>query len=170
MEFDLMGWGRRAVAGGLMALMTTGLAQAQSLSERNEIMFQQMQQVRGVSGGEMRRIREIFAGSPNGWMGQGNPAVTQHPLTPEQAAQRLGGSVSQVQASYRNRQFERICGERYMVPLYDPATQSPSDATVCADMFEYPNIPMFQFIICYCSISQLSQSKMAEVRESKIKI
>jgi hypothetical protein len=29
-----------------------------------------------------------------------------------------------------------------MVPLYDPATQSPSDATVCADMFEYPNIPM----------------------------
>jgi hypothetical protein len=105
-------------------------------------MFQQMQQIRGVSGSEMQRIRAIFAASPNGWMGQGNPAVTQHPLTPEEAAARLGGSVAQIQESYRNRQYERICGERYMVPLYDPATQSPSDATVCADMFEYPNIPM----------------------------
>jgi formylglycine-generating enzyme required for sulfatase activity len=146
MGFDLMGWGRTALGAGLMALMAagagTGMGHAQSLAERNEIMFQQMQQIRGVSGSEMNRIRAIFAASPNGWMGQGNPAVTQHPLTPEQAAARLGGSVSQVQESYRNRQYERICGERYMVPLYDPATQSPSDATVCADMFEYPNIPM----------------------------
>jgi hypothetical protein len=110
-----------------MALMATGAGagHAQSLAERNEIMFQQMQQIRGVSGGEMRRIRAIFAASPNGWMGQGNPAVTQHPLSPEEAAARLGGSVSQIQESYRNRQYERICGERYMVPLYDPATQSP---------------------------------------------
>jgi formylglycine-generating enzyme required for sulfatase activity len=146
MGFDLMGWGKSALGAGLLALMATGAGtvagHAQSLAERNEIMFQQMQQIRGVSGGEMRRIRAIFAASPNGWMGQGNPAVTQHPLSPEQAAQRLGGSVSQIQDSYRNRQYERICGERYMVPLYDPATQSPSDATVCADMFEYPNIPM----------------------------
>jgi hypothetical protein len=146
MGFDLMGWGKSALGAGLLALMATGAGtvagHAQSLAERNEIMFQQMQQIRGVSGGEMRRIRAIFAASPNGWIGQGNPAVTQHPLSPEQAAQRLGGSVSQIQDSYRNRQYERICGERYMVPLYDPATQSPSDATVCADMFEYPNIPM----------------------------
>jgi hypothetical protein len=57
-------------------------------------MFQQMQQIRGVSGSEMQRIRTIFAASPNGWMGQGNPAVTQHPFSPEEAAARLGGSVS----------------------------------------------------------------------------
>jgi hypothetical protein len=105
-------------------------------------MFQQMQQIRGVSGGEMRRIRAIFAASPNGWMGQGNPAVTQHPLTPERPPRGSAARSAQIQESYRNRQYERICGERYMVPLYDPATQSPSDATVCADMFEYPNIPM----------------------------
>jgi hypothetical protein len=146
MGFDLIGWGRTALGAGLMALMAAGAgpeqANAQSLAERNEIMFQQMQQIRGVSGSEMQRIRAIFAASPNGWMGQGNPAVTQHPLSPEEAAARLGGSVAQIQESYRNRQYERICGERYMVPLYDPATQSPSDATVCADMFEYPNIPM----------------------------
>jgi hypothetical protein len=73
MGFDLIGWGRTAIGAGLMALMTTGAGNAQSLAERNEIMFQQMQQIRGVSGGEMRRIRAIFAASPNGWMGQGNP-------------------------------------------------------------------------------------------------
>ena len=98
-------------------------------------MFAQMQSVRGVSGGEMTRISQIFANSPNGWMGQGNPAVTRHPLTPEEAAARIGGSVAQVQDSYRNREYERICGERFMVQLYDPASQSPRDATVCADMF-----------------------------------
>ena len=34
-------------------------------------MFRQMQEVRGVSNAEIRRIREIFAGSS--WIGQGNP-------------------------------------------------------------------------------------------------
>lgn len=146
MGTDMIGWVRkqswRVLGASLLALVAAGTAQAQSLAERNEIMFRQMQEVRGVSGSEMNRIREIFASSPNGWMGQGNPAVTQHPLTPEESAARLGGTVAQIQESYRNRQYERICGERYMVPLYDPATQRPEDATVCADMFEYPNIPM----------------------------
>ena len=80
-----------AFAVSLMALPALG----QTLAERNETMFAQMQSVRGVSGGGMIRIRQIFANSPNGWMGQGNPAVTRHPLTPEEAAARIGGSVSQ---------------------------------------------------------------------------
>lgn len=137
-----MGIFARIMAAALAVGLAGGALQAQSLSERNEEMFRQMQEVRGVSAGEIRRIRAIFAGSPNGWMGQGNPAVTRHPLPPDEAAARIGGSVSAVQQSYRNRTYERICGERYMVPLYDPQTQSPSDATVCVDMFEYPNVPM----------------------------
>jgi formylglycine-generating enzyme required for sulfatase activity len=132
----------RLIAAALAVGVSVGAAQAQSLADNNAAMFRQMQDVRGVSGGEIRRIQAIFANSPNGWMGQGNPAVTRHPLSPEEAAARLGGTVSQVQDSYRNRSYERICGEPFMVPLYDPATQSPSDATVCADMFEYPNIPL----------------------------
>ncbi len=123
-------------------VLTGGAASAQSLAERNELMFQQMQEIRGLSNAEISRVRQIFANSPNGWMGQGNPAITQHPFTPEEAAARVGGSVAQVQESYRNREYERICGGPYMVPLYDPETQTAGDATVCADMFEYPNIPM----------------------------
>ncbi|MEM7720882.1 MAG: hypothetical protein AAF376_00775 [Pseudomonadota bacterium] len=132
----------RMIGAAVGVALSCGAVQAQSLADNNEAMFRQMQDIRGVSNAEIARVREIFAGSPNGWMGQGNPSVTRHPLTPEEAAARIGGSVSEVQNSYRNRQFERICGEPFMVPLYDPATQRPEDATVCADMFEYPNIPM----------------------------
>ena len=132
---------KAALAAAALALGGTA-APAQTLAERNEVLFSQLQEIRGLSGAEIARVREIFANSPNGWMGQGNPAVTQHPLSPEEAAARLGGSVAQIQASYRNREYERICGGPYMVPLYDPATQTARDATVCADMFEYPNIPL----------------------------
>ncbi|WP_245605333.1 hypothetical protein [Roseicyclus elongatus] len=131
---------KTTLGAALAALTLSGAASGQTLAENNALMFQQMREIRGVSGSEMRRIQEIFAAAP--WMGQGNPSVTRHPMTPEQAAARLGGSVEQVRDSYRNRAFERICGEPFMVPLYDPETQSPSDATVCADMFEYPNIPL----------------------------
>jgi len=123
----------------LSGVMGAG-AGAQSLNERNEAMFRQMQEVRGVTNAEIRRIREIFSGSS--YIGQGNPAVTRYPMTPEEAAERIGGSVEAVQRSYRNARFERICGEPYMVPLYDPATERPEDATVCVDMFEYPNVPL----------------------------
>jgi len=120
----------------LLALLVVGGAQAQSLAERNAEMLQQMQQARGLSAGTMARVREIFAGSS--YIGQGNPAVTRHPMSPAEAAARMPGGGPQ---GYRNSRFERICGARYMAPLYDPATQAPEDATVCIDMFEYPNVP-----------------------------
>lgn len=114
-----------------------GGAQAQSLRENNEAMFRQMQKVRGVTDAQMAQIRKIFAGSSR--IGQGNPAVTRHPMTPEQAQAGLPAPANQY---YRNRRFERICGRKYMAPLYDPATQRPEDAKACVDMFEYPNVPL----------------------------
>ena len=98
-------------------------ATGQTLAENNAAMLQQMQTARGLSGAEMARIRAIFANSP--WIGQGNPAVTKHPLTPQQLAQKLGADPK---AYYRNTGFERICGEKFMAPLYDPATETAADA------------------------------------------
>ena len=127
---------------GALALTSVLPAGAATLQENNEKMFRQMQKARGLSNAEMQRIRAIFAGSS--YIGQGNPAVTRHPLTPEQAAAKIPGDPL---SHYRNSQFERICGEKYMAPLYDPATQSPEDARVCADMFEYPNVPMMYPVV-----------------------
>ena len=120
--------------------LTPVMGSAQSLAQNNEAMFAEMQQWRGLSGATMDRIRAIFAQS--NIMGQGNPAVTRHPMTPEQAAQRQGGSVDSVRRGYRNARFERICGHPYEVPLYNPETEAPEDARVCAFMFEYPNVPL----------------------------
>ena len=131
----------RIIATAVIALMLGGAPlAAQTLAENNARMFAGMQSARGLSDATMARVREIFGATR--WMGQGNPAITRHPMTPEEAAARLGGSVDSVRRGYRNARFERICGRPYEVPLYDPATQAPEDATVCAHMFEYPNVPL----------------------------
>lgn len=130
---------RKAIAalGLALAVMAGGPGTAATLAENNEAMYRLMMEKRGVTAGQIDRIRQIFNAS--GRAGQGNPAVTRHPMTPQQAAARVPGDPYQY---YRNAQFERICGRKYMAPLYDPATQRPQDATVCVDMFEYPNVPM----------------------------
>jgi hypothetical protein len=130
----------RLVMAGLCAALLAPAVHGQTLAENNARMFAEMQQWRGLNRATMERIQTIFAGSP--WIGQGNPAITRHPMTPEEAAARQGGTVDSVRRSYRNSRFERICGRPYEVPLYDPATQRPEDATVCAHMFEYPNVPL----------------------------
>ncbi len=128
---------RLIAVAGLAGLTVMSPARAGTLKENNETMFAQMRAARGLSDAQMARIREIFVRSP--FIGQGNPSITQHPLTPEEAAARLPAPPEEF---YRNAEFERICGGPYMAPLYDPATETMEDARVCADMFEYPNVPL----------------------------
>jgi hypothetical protein len=108
---------------------------SQPLQEQNELLFRQLKQVRGLSDDQIGAVRKIFEKS--GYIGQGNPAVTRHPVTPEQCQAKL----NQQGIQYENPRFEKICGRKYMAPLYDPATQQPEDAQVCMDQFEFPGIP-----------------------------
>jgi hypothetical protein len=105
------------------------------LKQQREALFQKLQRVDNLSEAQMSAIRKIFAGNP--YMGQGNPAVTRHPMTPEQAQAKLKA----LGIHYENPEFEKICGAKYMAPLYDPATQRPEDAKACIDQFEFPDIP-----------------------------
>lgn len=57
------------------------LATAQSLKENNEILFEQLQRVHGLSDKHVDSIRTIFRES--GYIGQGNSAITKHPVTPQ---------------------------------------------------------------------------------------
>lgn len=106
-----------------------------ALQRNNEVLFQQISKVHRISPAQLDRLRKIFARS--GYIGQGNPAITKHPLTPEQCLSGIPGGSN----GYANRKFERICGAKYMAPLYDPGTQKPEDATACIDQFEFPDIP-----------------------------
>jgi hypothetical protein len=89
------------------------------LEEQNQLLFKQLQEVHQLSDQQMAAIRAIFARS--GVLGQGNPAIVEHPMAPEQCRAKLEqGSVH-----YHNPEFERICAARYMAPLYDPDTEGP---------------------------------------------
>lgn len=124
----------------LAALMLQAAAggrdpQRLTLAQQNALMFAQMQQERGLSDAQMAKIRAIFARS--GFAGQGNPAISEHADTPGDCLRRL----QQRHTTYANPKFERICGAKYMAPLYDPKKAKAEQAKVCIDQFEYPDVP-----------------------------
>jgi hypothetical protein len=126
----------RILAAGALALFgAAALAQYQPLRDQNEILFRQLQTVHRLTDAQMAALRKIFANSR--YMGQGNPAITKHPVTPEDCQAKL----KRLAINYENPRFEKICGAKYMAPLYDPATQQPEDAKACIDQFEFPDIP-----------------------------
>lgn len=122
---------------GLLGLACAGPAGAQdsAVDAQREEMFRQLQSERQLSAPQMDALRSVFARSR--FIGQGNPRIAEHPLSPQQCRTRL----HEEGISYENPEFERICGGKYMAPLYDPARESPQDAKVCIDQFEFPNIP-----------------------------
>jgi hypothetical protein len=119
----------------LLALWSPWVGAQTTLADHNAELLHQIEEVHHLTPAQMEKIRAIFAGSRI--IGQGNPAITQHPATPEQCAAKL----HQQGVVYANPRFERICGAKYMAPLYDPVTQQPEDATACIDQFEFPDIP-----------------------------
>jgi hypothetical protein len=62
-------------------LLSQPAATAQSLKERNEVLFEQLQKVHGLSSEQLDSVRTLFRES--GYIGQGNPAVAKHPTTPD---------------------------------------------------------------------------------------
>jgi len=121
-----------------LVLIASGLwsvGQSGTLQDNNAELFRQIEAVHRPSAAQMATLRSIFARS--GIIGQGNPAITRHPLTPGQCQSGIPGGPN----GYANRKFAKICGGKYMAPLYDPRTQRPEDAKACIDQFEFPDIP-----------------------------
>jgi len=123
-----------ATVAALWLLAATAFAET-PLQAQNEVLFHQLETVHNLTPQQMQAIRNIFARS--GYVGQGNPAVTQHAATPEQCRaqqQKLG-------IQFENPTFEKICGAKYMAPLYDPRKGPATSAKACIDQFEFPDIP-----------------------------
>jgi len=122
------------VVGGCAVLIQC-VAQPQSLQQQNEALFGQLKSIQDLPDDEILALRKIFDESR--FIGQGNPAITQHPVTPaecEAKLQRLG-------IHYENPRFEKICKAKFMAPLYDPSKEKAEDAKACIDQFEFPDIP-----------------------------
>ena len=123
------------ITAGMLGVGLAGAGGTGGLEGQREALLSRLESVHHLSPAQLARIRAIFQASIVA--GQGNPAVTVHPMTPEQCQSR----VSAAGAHYENPTFEAICGGPYMAPLYDPATQRPEDAAACIDLFEFPDIP-----------------------------
>ena len=78
---------RGAAAGSAgLALVLAAVAAVRAadhaLAERNERLFEQLQQTHGLGSEQMSAVRRIFAHS--GYIGQGNPAIARHPISEAQ--------------------------------------------------------------------------------------
>jgi len=120
---------------GLLAAAIGGAAATGAVDEDNRILLKRLQEVHGLTDAQMARTRQIFDRS--GFVGPGNPAISEHPAT----AQECQAMLQSRRVAYDNPSFRRICGAAYMAPLYHPATGRAEDAKACIDQFEYPNIP-----------------------------
>jgi hypothetical protein len=133
---------RRAAAALVAALALAGLGMgapavtATTLEEQNEELFAAMEQGLALSDAQMAEVRAIFARSGN--LGQGNPAVTDHPMTPDECQQRAAVAAG---TDVDDRDLAAICGAPFMAPLFDPARDSAEQARACIDQYEFPGLP-----------------------------
>jgi hypothetical protein len=109
---------------------------AATLEEQNEELFAEMKNGLALTDAQMAEVRAIFARS--GRLGQGNPAVTVHPMTPDECRQRAAAAAGPVAG---DRDLATICGAPFMAPLYDPARDGAEQARACIDQYEFPGLP-----------------------------
>jgi hypothetical protein len=136
-----------AVAAGGVACVLAAAA-APVLLQDNEPLLQRLQRVHGLDEAQIQQLRAIFRRS--GYIGQGNPAISKHPQTPQQCRATRGA------APQRDEAFARICDGPDMAPLYDPVTQSADQAQACIDQFEFPDIPC-EYPVVWVRASEAAQ-------------
>jgi hypothetical protein len=126
---------RRLAALMAAAVLWTASAAGADLREQNEAMLLKLEKAHGYSRSQMDAVRRVFERSR--FAGQGNPAISKHPLTSEGCRARLAGA----NVLEPNPLFAKICGGPFMAPLYDPAKEGPEQARACVDQFEFPDVP-----------------------------
>ena len=104
-----------------------------TIDKQREALFRRMVAALDLDAPTVEKMKAIFAGSKI--MGQGNPKVTNYPMTRKQCREkRAAAGVVEVP--------HPLCGSPFMVPVYDPsAGQTEKDAKVCVDEYEFPDIP-----------------------------
>lgn len=106
---------------------------SEDLKAQKAALLELMQQRLELSAPQFERLAALVNGSR--WMSQGNPEITQHPMTRAECRAIREQAEALPQGDPR-------CGHVNMVPLYDPTkNESPDTARVCIDQYEFPNIP-----------------------------
>lgn len=130
----MKGWVRILLAICVVTIVVHATPVA-TLVQQNERLLGELQRIHGLSHEQMEKVRAIFRRS--GVIGQGNPAISEHPMTPEQC----GAARAEAPVGEDSTAFQHICGVPNMAPLYDPKKEGPTDAKACIDQYEFPDIP-----------------------------
>ncbi len=105
-----------------------------TLDAQREVLFHRLRDRLHLSDDVMGKLEAIFQHSK--YMGQGNPAITEHPMTRKQCREIRRKAGLPYYVSHPE------CGALDMVPIWDPtAGQTEKDARVCIDQYEFPNLP-----------------------------
>lgn len=102
----------------------------ETLEEQRAAMLRRMRSMGVATDAQVAELRTHIESAKR--MGQGNPAITEHPMTRAECMER--------RKSVKDEQ-KPMCGAPFMVPIYDPAKQKEQDAKVCMDRFEFPGLP-----------------------------
>ncbi len=104
---------------------------SRELLEQRERLLAQMAGRLELDHEQLASIREIFTHSIV--LGQGNPELTQHPMSRDecQARRARGRALSPPEAR---------CQAPNMVTIYDPEQEGRDSARTCIDQYEFPNI------------------------------
>lgn len=101
-----------------------------TLDEQREAMLRRMRAMGVADDAQIAALKALIFGTKR--MGQGNPAVVEHPMTQAQCIEKRAG----VKDEKKPR-----CGAPFMTPLFDPSKEKEADAKVCIDRFEFPGLP-----------------------------
>ena len=133
-------------------LLLTFVLCASSLKSQNEVLIEAIE---ATHGKQSKELIEIITNTP--YLGQGNPKVTKHPASKEECQLQ----AKKINHNYKNPTFEKICGAKYMAPLYNPAKEQDVDAKSCIDQFEFPNIPC-EYPLVWVRASEAAQICQAQ--------
>jgi formylglycine-generating enzyme required for sulfatase activity len=104
-----------------------------TLEAQRARLFGRLRTELSLSEDQFAKVQAIFSASP--FLGQGNPALSQHPITRAQCRDiRQKASLTRANVA--------VCHAPGMVPVFNPtAGQTKKDPKLCIDEFEFPNIP-----------------------------
>ena len=103
-----------------------------TLPEQRAAMFRRMRALGVANDAQIATMQAILEKSR--WGGQGHPTTTVHPMSRTECMDKRKA------AGVRDEK-KPLCGAPYMVPVYDPSTQTEADAKVCIDRYEFPGLP-----------------------------
>jgi sulfatase modifying factor 1 len=105
---------------------------AETLAEQRDAMLARMIAMGVLTSRQEPSLRAIFSASKI--LGQGNPAAVDHPMTRRACMDRRAAAGVREEPKAR-------CGAAFMAPVYDPERQQESEAAICVDRYEFPNLP-----------------------------